>query len=232
MKKEITNRQKIEEKLDQAERGCNYLERRFPNLVKKVAKINKKGARGPGRKSFDEYSMQHQSRIKKQLKEDCQGTLTFLGLYNFMATKVEVFNTDTEQYDTFNLIDEEQLPPEAEGNELSDSQVDDINYWIYVKDKFSISNEAWHELAIKCKSIPNKSKWAGWMAGWAASQSQPPPPPPPACCRYPFLHVGEQRLVYIFNTFLLSRTSQASLKLDVRILQSLVVMECHHRSAW
>lgn len=89
-----------------------------------------------------------------------------------MATKVEVFNTDTEQYDTFNLIDEEQLPPEAEGNELSDSQVDDINYWIYVKDKFSISNEAWHELAIKCKSIPNKYQTAqrvngldGWLDG-------------------------------------------------------------------
>lgn len=35
------------------------------------------------------------------MKEECQATLTFLGLYNFMDTKVEVFNTDTEQYDMF-----------------------------------------------------------------------------------------------------------------------------------
>lgn len=69
---------------------------------------------------FDEYSKQHQSRIKMQLKEDCQNTLTFRGLYNFMATKVEVFSTHTEQYDTFNFIEEEQLPSmETEGNELS-----------------------------------------------------------------------------------------------------------------
>ena len=59
--------------------------------------MNKKGARGPEKKSFGEYSKHHQSRIKKQLKEDCQATLTFFGLYNFMATKVQVFNTNTEQ---------------------------------------------------------------------------------------------------------------------------------------
>ena len=90
------------------------------------------------------------------MKEDCQATLTSLGLYNFMATKVEVFNTDTEQYDTSNLIDEDQLPRSATAtNELTDTQVDDMNYWIYIKDKFNISNEAWHELAMKSKSIPN-----------------------------------------------------------------------------
>ena len=30
-----------------------------------------------------------------------------------------------------------------------------MNYWIYIKDKFNISNETWHELAMKSKSIPN-----------------------------------------------------------------------------
>lgn len=50
--------------------------------------MNKKGARGPEKKAFGEYSKHHQTRIKKQLKEDCQVILTFLGLYNFMATKV------------------------------------------------------------------------------------------------------------------------------------------------
>jgi len=68
-----------------------------------------------------------------------------------------VCSTDTEQQNTFILTDKEQQPStETKGNELSDSQVDDINYWIYVKNKFSISNEAWHELSMKCRSIPNK----------------------------------------------------------------------------
>ena len=130
---------------------------KFKSLVKRVAKMNKKGVRGPEKKFFNEYSKQHQNRIKKQMKEECEATLSFLGLYNFMATKVEVFNHDTEQYDTFNLIDEEQMPHSDTdaANELTDTQVDDINYWIHIKDKLNISNEAWHEMAMKSKSIPN-----------------------------------------------------------------------------
>jgi len=42
-----TKRLKLEEKLDKAERSCSFLRRRFQRLVKKVAKMNKKGARGP-----------------------------------------------------------------------------------------------------------------------------------------------------------------------------------------
>lgn len=45
-------------------------------------------------------------RLKNQLKEECQTTLSFLGLYNFIATKIEVLNTDTNQYETFNLVGE------------------------------------------------------------------------------------------------------------------------------
>ena len=30
--------------------------------------------------------------------------------------------------------------------------------WIYIKDRFNISNEAWHELATKTKQMPNNYK--------------------------------------------------------------------------
>ena len=30
--------------------------------------------------------------------------------------------------------------------------------WIYVKDKFNISNKAWHELATQTKQMPNNYK--------------------------------------------------------------------------
>ena len=30
--------------------------------------------------------------------------------------------------------------------------------WVYLKDKFNISNEGWHELAMKCKDMPTKYK--------------------------------------------------------------------------
>jgi len=57
------------------------------------------------------------------------------------------------------LVEEGKLKLlETEPKELNDSDIVDINMWVYLKDKFSISNEAWHELAMKCKDMPTKYK--------------------------------------------------------------------------
>ena len=50
LEEETTKRQKLEKKLYKAERSCSYLRRRFQSLVKKVAKMNQKGARAPKKK--------------------------------------------------------------------------------------------------------------------------------------------------------------------------------------
>jgi len=57
------------------------------------------------------------------------------------------------------LVEEGKLKLlETEPKELNDSDIVDINMWVYLNDKFSISNEAWHELAMKCKDMPTKYK--------------------------------------------------------------------------
>ena len=59
--------------------------------------MQKKGQRGPNKsKRFTDYTKQHQARLRRGFKEDCHSALSFLGLYNFIATKVEVFNNDTQ----------------------------------------------------------------------------------------------------------------------------------------
>ena len=45
-----------------------------------------------------------------------------------------------------------------DSTELTDENLDDGNMWIYIKDRFNISNEAWHELAMKTKQMPNNYK--------------------------------------------------------------------------
>ena len=94
------------------------------------------------------------------MKENCQATLSFLGLYDFIATKVEVFNGETQQYYTFSLIYQNELPlkKDNDSTELTDENLDDGNMWIYIKDRFNISNEAWRELATKTKQMPNNYK--------------------------------------------------------------------------
>lgn len=161
---EQAKRLKVEEKLEQvlnkAEKDEKKYEKKFKILARKIAKLQRDGKRGPAKKKkFTDYTKQHQSRLRQQMKENCQATLSFLGLYDFIATKVEVFNGETQQYETFSLIDENELPlKDKDSTELTDENLDEINMWIYIKDKFNISNEAWHELAMKTKQMPNSYK--------------------------------------------------------------------------
>ena len=50
--------------------------------------------------------------MKRQLhvKEECHATLSFLGLYDYVATKIEVYNEDTGKLETFRLLNEDELP--------------------------------------------------------------------------------------------------------------------------
>ena len=145
---------KAREALEKAEKKGAFYNKKFIQLAKKVITNGKKG-RGPAKK-FNDYSKHHQKRIKNQLKEECQTTLSFLGLYNFVATKIEVLKTETNQYETFNLVGEGELPfTESDPKAPSNDDFDNINMWLYLKDKFIISNEAWHEIAIKANDLPN-----------------------------------------------------------------------------
>ncbi|CAH3115767.1 unnamed protein product, partial [Pocillopora meandrina] len=68
----------------------------------------------------------------------------------------KVLKTETNQYETFNLVGEGELPfTESGPKALNNDDIDNINMWLYLKDKFIISNEAWHEIAIKANDPPN-----------------------------------------------------------------------------
>ena len=121
---------KAREALEKAEKKGAFYNKKFIQLAKKVITNGKKG-RGPAKKKFNDYSKHHQKRIKNQLKEECQTILSFLGLYNFVATKIEVLNTETNQYETFNLVGEGELPfTESDPKALNNSDIDNINMWL------------------------------------------------------------------------------------------------------
>ena len=56
--------------------------------------------------------------------------------------------------ETISLVEEGEL--QLLEIEPKEQDIDDINMWVYLEDKFNISNEAWHELAMKCKNMPTK----------------------------------------------------------------------------
>ena len=80
--------------LDQQKEKLIKLKQKFLSSVHNFAKGTK--ARGPSKaKRFLEYSQKHQNRIRKQFVQDSQTVLSFLEMYGFHASKVEIYNADT-----------------------------------------------------------------------------------------------------------------------------------------
>ena len=150
--KRICLEEKLKTALEKSQKKDEESKRRFKRFAKKVADMClEKRSRGQAKKkSFRQYTRQHQARVKKQLKEQCHTTLPFLGLYNYVATKAEVFNEDTGKLETFSLLEEGELPfIDNTEKEMTDKKLDDLNMWMYLKDKFNTSNEAWREFSVK-----------------------------------------------------------------------------------
>ena len=164
LEEERVKKAKIEEKLKEA--VCQNKEitgkfrKKFKSLVQKLMKLQKKEkTRGfAKKKSFSSYSRRHQSRIRKQMVTDCETSLSFLGLHNFVATKVEVFNENTHEYETITLVDEENIHHSSQTEVLTDQDIDEINLLLYSKERFNVSNEAYHELSMICKDLPRSWK--------------------------------------------------------------------------
>ena len=70
------------------EKRNSYYKCRFKYLDKTVAAMNS------GKMLFGQCTPQY-VRVKRKLKEECHATLSFLGLYDYVATKIEVYNEDT-----------------------------------------------------------------------------------------------------------------------------------------
>ena len=155
---------KIEQKLKEAvaknKEITGKFQKKVKGLVQKLTKVQKdKKSRGPAKsKTFVDYSKRHQTRVRKQMVTDCETSLSFLGLHNFVATKVEVFNEYTQEYETLTLVDKDNIENSSRTETLTDEEIDDVNFLLYTKERFNISNEAYHELSMIFKELPRSWK--------------------------------------------------------------------------
>ena len=96
------------------------------------------------------------------MKDQCEtvNQCSFLGQYEFAPSHIELCNLSTGETETFFFEENDAHSSQGSGEELKadDEQVNELNMWLYIKDKFSISNEAWHELAMKADGPPNLYK--------------------------------------------------------------------------
>lgn len=84
--------------------------------------------------------------------------MSFFGLYYYAAIKVKVFNEGTGKLESFSLLEEGELHFIIDSEkEVTNKELDDL-MWMYLKDKFNTSNEAWREFSVKAKDMPELSQ--------------------------------------------------------------------------
>ena len=147
---------KLERNVNMATNSSQLYKKKSRKLSQKLIKMQRQqsSTRGPDKwKTFSDYSKRHQERIRQQLTYDCETNLAFLGLHDFVATEVKVFNFSTEEFESFHLVEKPIEHSDADSKKF-DKDIERINLLLYTKDRFGTSNQAYHEVAMLCKDMP------------------------------------------------------------------------------
>lgn len=104
------------------------------------------------RKKWVDCTIQYQNQQKKRIKLDVQTALSFTETENFQPVRVEMMNKDTKEVLSVEC--------KATGNAAASIDNSVIEKTLYVKERFNISDVAYHELAQINPKLPRKSALA------------------------------------------------------------------------
>lgn len=155
--------QLLELKLREANNTIEKLEKDKKQLHLKVCAMSDKlkmttplRKRGRDRaKDFEHLLDRQQRRIKRQRTTSCNDSLAWLELEGYTPRKLELFNNTTGMLESLTL---QQLEVQeifgVNAHSMTTDECDTISMMLYVKDRYDISNKAYHEMARICRSMP------------------------------------------------------------------------------
>ena len=113
------------------------------------------------------------------------------------------------------MIDQNELPlKDNDSTELTDENLGDINMWIYIKDRFNISNEAWHELATKTKQMPNNYKTEKKLKDFNAKWDLQPTPGQAKGVQLGFKECLEEQLIRLQGKGVFNMNTKIKVKIS------------------
>ena len=150
-------KRKLEAKIEKAEEKRKRLEQEIKTLKSENKKLTKQIisgnsiGRGPSTRVWQSYTRQQQLNKKKKFASGIQTALQFYEQEHFKACNIEIENVDTNKREILNLESSTYRPklPENYNNDK-----DRLCAVALVKDKFTISNVAYHELSM-VSDLPN-----------------------------------------------------------------------------
>lgn len=130
------------------------------STTKKQAKViarlktgRKENSRGSSSETWSQYSRQQHYNKRRNLASGIQGALSFCEKEGFKPCSVEVENVDTGQHEVIDIASRAYSQKDIP----TSSTKDNTRSVLYIKDRFSVSNEAFHELSM-VSNLPNSSK--------------------------------------------------------------------------
>lgn len=103
------------------------------------------------KKEWSQCRRQQKYNRNRQIVSDKKGALNFCDTKGFKPNSIEFQNIDTEKYEVFDVIN-------GSFSEKQSIPNNNIHSVLYVKDKFSTSDQAYHELSMVVHGLPKSSK--------------------------------------------------------------------------
>ena len=161
LESQIKQCEQLEDQLRTANSKISYWHSQFRSAVKRIILQQKQEPKKKhARKSLSSYSQLSKYRIKKELKFEITCTLEFIGMNDLIPTKVTYYDPIENTSETIVLIDQDELcyqfqdPCIKNADAENPLDLDDVHMLLYIKDKFNISNKAWHGLSSLSKGLP------------------------------------------------------------------------------
>ncbi len=158
LEREVNKRHKIESEIKALKleaRSLHKVTRKQADTIVRLKTGRSEGGRGSSTKSWSEYSRQHRCAKKKALGSDIQAALSFCEGKCYQPISVELENVETRSREILTIQDGTFSEVRKDGTATDD---DKVRFALYVKDKFSLSDEAYHEISLLTKDIPRLYK--------------------------------------------------------------------------
>lgn len=156
--KEMAKRQELQNELTATKGRLNQVLKENQQLTranKRLSSTIVSQNQPPRRKRSDitALSRQQQWSRKKQLHTDINQALLFLEDEGVQASSVSLLHTETHQSEVLDLEHGTYSKPEKESRDTQS-----LELVLFVKERFGLSDSAYHELSMVCQSLPRSWK--------------------------------------------------------------------------
>ena len=158
LENEVNKRRKIETEVKALKleaRSLHKVTRKQANMIVHLKMGRSEGGRGSSSKTWSEYSRQHRYAKKKALGLDIRAALSFCEGKCYQPISVELENIETHSREIVNVQDGTFLEVRKDS---ATSDEDRLRFALYIKEKFSLSDEAYHDISLLTKDIPRLYK--------------------------------------------------------------------------